>query len=114
MSRLLSEYPGTTMDDDLAIGALDYESAFEDPLLAEIAHAIAWALQVQTSAGSLLIEVLTSSLAARSVQSHTGGSRTDARHASRCHSRRVRAPCPVGGGGRERAQRLWVHVPLVG
>ena len=60
---------GTTRD-ELAIGELNYESAFEDPLLAEIAHAIASELQAQTSAGSLLIDALASSLAARLVQSH--------------------------------------------
>jgi len=60
---------GTNIDDS-GIGALSYESAFEDPLLAEIAHAIASELQTQTSAGSLLVEALASSLAARLVQKH--------------------------------------------
>lgn len=51
------------------INGLRY-SAFEDPLLAEIAHAIASELQAQTSAGSLLVEALAGSLAARLVQKH--------------------------------------------
>ena len=52
------------------ISALRYERAFEDPLLFEIAHAIASELQVQTSAGSLLVEALAGSLTARLVQKH--------------------------------------------
>jgi AraC family transcriptional regulator len=59
---------------ELGIGVLSYESAFEDPLLAEIAHAIASELQAQTSAGSLLVEALASGLAARLVQKHTSAS----------------------------------------
>jgi AraC family transcriptional regulator len=51
-----------------ALGALSYESAFEDPLLAEIGCAIASELQTETAASSLLIEGLASSLAARLVQ----------------------------------------------
>jgi len=50
--------------------ALSYERAFEDPLVTEIAHAIASELQVQTSAGSLLVEALAGSLTARLVQKH--------------------------------------------
>jgi AraC family transcriptional regulator len=53
-----------------AIGALKHESAFEDPLLTEIAYAIASELQTETSAGSLLVESLASSIAARLVQKH--------------------------------------------
>jgi len=64
---------GTHIDES-GIGVLSYESAFEDPLLAEIAHAIASELQVQTSAGSLLVEALASSLAARLVQKHISAS----------------------------------------
>jgi AraC family transcriptional regulator len=55
-------------------GALIYEKAFEDPLVAEIAHAIVSELRAETSAGSLLVETLASSLAARLVQSHTSAS----------------------------------------
>jgi len=54
--------------DESAIGALSYEEAFEDPLLAEIGCAIASELQTETSAGNLLIEALASGLAARLVQ----------------------------------------------
>jgi AraC family transcriptional regulator len=54
--------------DESVIGALSYEGAFEDPLLAEIGCAIASELETETSAGSLLIEGLASSLAARLVQ----------------------------------------------
>ncbi|WGD49344.1 AraC family transcriptional regulator [Bradyrhizobium sp. CB1650] len=60
--------PGNFDIDESAIGALSYESAFEDPLLAEIGCAIASELETETSAGSLLIEGLASSLAARLVQ----------------------------------------------
>jgi len=60
--------------DKSAIGSLSYESAFDDPLLAEIGCAIASELQTQTSAGSLLIEGLASCLAARLVQKYTGAS----------------------------------------
>jgi AraC family transcriptional regulator len=60
--------------DASAIGALNYERAFEDPLLAEIGCAIASELQTETSAGSLLVEALASSLAARLVQKHGSAS----------------------------------------
>jgi AraC family transcriptional regulator len=52
------------------VESLRYESAFRDPLLAEIAYAILSELQTQTSAGGLLAETLASSLAARLVQHH--------------------------------------------
>lgn len=58
--------------DESAIGGLRYESAFEDPLLGEIARAIASELQRETSGGRLLIESLASSMAARLVQKHVG------------------------------------------
>ncbi|MGY4191717.1 AraC family transcriptional regulator [Bradyrhizobium sp. USDA 4520] len=54
--------------DASAIGGLSYESALEDPLLAEIGRAVASELVAETAAGSLLIEGLASSLAARLVQ----------------------------------------------
>jgi AraC family transcriptional regulator len=60
--------------DQSGIGALIYEKAFEDPLLAEIANAIASELQAQTSAGNLLVEALAGSLAARLVQKYTSAS----------------------------------------
>jgi AraC family transcriptional regulator len=56
--------------DETKLSALRYERAFEDPLLFEIAHAIAAELQAQTSAGSLLVEALAGSLTARLVQKH--------------------------------------------
>jgi AraC family transcriptional regulator len=64
---------GTNIDGS-GIGVLRYERAFEDPLLAAIAHAIASELETQTSAGSLLVEALASSLAARLVQKHVSTS----------------------------------------
>jgi hypothetical protein len=60
--------------DESAIGALEHESAFEDPLLTEIAYAIASELQTETSAGSMLVESLASSIAARLVQKHASTS----------------------------------------
>ena len=62
---------------DVSIGhvsALNYESGFEDPLLAEIGCAIASELQTETSVGSLLIGSLASSLAARLIQKYAGAS----------------------------------------
>jgi len=60
--------------DKSVIASLRYESSFHDPLLAEIAYAIASELQIQTSAGRLLAETLASSLAARLVQNHVSPS----------------------------------------
>jgi AraC family transcriptional regulator len=57
-----------------AIGALEHESTFEDPLLTEIACTIASELRTQTSAGSLLVESLANTIAARLVQKHAGTS----------------------------------------
>jgi AraC family transcriptional regulator len=51
--------------------SLRYES-IQDPLIAEMAYAIASELQRETSVGSMLIETLGSSLAARLVQNHVG------------------------------------------
>jgi AraC family transcriptional regulator len=56
--------------DESAIELLRYESGFQDPLLAEIAYAIAAELQTPTSAGRLLAQTLASSLAARLIQNH--------------------------------------------
>ncbi|MBV9459207.1 MAG: helix-turn-helix transcriptional regulator [Bradyrhizobium sp.] len=61
--------------DEAGIGALRYELAFEDPLLAEIAHAVASELQAQTSAGDLLVQSLATSMTARLIQKHTRPSR---------------------------------------
>jgi AraC family transcriptional regulator len=52
--------------------SLRYESSFQDPLIAEMAYAITSELQRETSAGSMLIETLGSSLAARLVQNDVG------------------------------------------
>ncbi|TWI68451.1 AraC family transcriptional regulator [Bradyrhizobium huanghuaihaiense] len=69
----LSHFAPFNINIDLAaVHALSYESAFEDPLLAEIGRAISAELQAETSAGSLLIENLASSLAARLVQKCIG------------------------------------------
>lgn len=73
LSRFSPSNLGANIDEP-GISVLSYERAFEDPLLAEIAHAIASELQAQTSAGSLLVEALSSSLAARLVQKHFGAS----------------------------------------
>jgi AraC family transcriptional regulator len=55
-----------------AVESLRYESSFQDPLIAEMAYAITSELQRETSVGSMLIETLGSSLAARLVQNHFG------------------------------------------
>jgi AraC family transcriptional regulator len=60
--------------DESFVASLRYESGFQDPLLAEMAFAIASELETQTSAGSLLAETLASSLAARLVQNHFSSS----------------------------------------
>jgi AraC family transcriptional regulator len=73
LSHLSSANFDITIDES-AIGALSYERAFEDPLLAEIGCAIASELQAETSAGSLLVETLASSLAARLLQKHISAS----------------------------------------
>jgi AraC family transcriptional regulator len=59
---------------DLALGALRYETAFEDPLLGGMARAIASELRAETSAGTLLVESLANSMAARLVQKHISAS----------------------------------------
>jgi AraC family transcriptional regulator len=62
--------------DKSVIASLRYESAFHDPLLAEIAYAIASELQIESSAGRLLVETLASSLTARLVQNYISRSPT--------------------------------------
>lgn len=64
--------------DESVIASLRYESGFRDPLLAEIAFAVAAEVQTPTSAGKLLAETLASSLAARLVQSRIGRSNAQA------------------------------------
>src|SRR5258706_4070495 len=58
--------------DPSAVASLRFESSFQDPLVAEMAYAITSELQRETSVGSMLIETLASSLAARLVQNHVG------------------------------------------
>jgi AraC family transcriptional regulator len=58
--------------DPSAVASLRFESSFQDPLVAEMAYAITSELQRETSAGSMLIETLGSSLAARLVQNQVG------------------------------------------
>ena len=55
-----------------AVESLRYESSFQDPLIAEMAYAITSELQRETSVGSMLVETLGSSLAARLVQNDVG------------------------------------------
>jgi AraC family transcriptional regulator len=59
-----------TDTDESAIGALSYQTAFDDPLLAEIGRAVVSELKTETSAGGLLVGALASSLAARLLQKH--------------------------------------------
>ena len=56
----------------MTYAALGYESSFRDPLIAEIAFAIASELRTQTPGGGLLADTLAASLAARLVQRRTG------------------------------------------
>ena len=58
--------------DQSVVESLRYESGFHDPLLAEIAYALASELQTETSAGALLAETLAAALAARLIQNHCG------------------------------------------
>jgi AraC family transcriptional regulator len=58
--------------DPSTVASLRYESSFKDPLIAEMAYAITSELQRETSVGSMLIETLASSLAARLFQNHLG------------------------------------------
>jgi AraC family transcriptional regulator len=72
-SAFLPDSLGADLDQSV-IGSLRYESGFQDPLLAEIAYAIASELRTETSAGRLLAETLASTLAARLVQNHVSPS----------------------------------------
>ena len=57
----LSHFSSGNFDTDTdvsAVGALRYETALEDPLLAEIGCAVVSELKTETSAGSLLVESL--------------------------------------------------------
>lgn len=53
------------------VGALSFQTAREDPLLAEIGFAIVSELKAETSAGRLMVESLANSMAARLVQKYT-------------------------------------------
>ena len=67
----LSHFSSGNFDTDVsAVGALRYETALEDPLLAEIGCAVVSELKTETSTGSLLVESLASTIAARLVQKH--------------------------------------------
>ena len=57
-----------------SVGALSYETALEDPLLAEIGFAVVSELKTETSTGGLLVGALAPSLAARLVQKYSGAS----------------------------------------
>ena len=56
---------------NVADASLRYEHSFQDPLVAEIAFAIASELRTPSPGGKLLAETLATGLAARLVQSHT-------------------------------------------
>jgi AraC family transcriptional regulator len=60
------------------IASLRYDRGFRDPLLAEIAYAIAAELQNETSGGRMLAETLATSLAARLAQNHIGSAQPQA------------------------------------
>lgn len=67
LNRFSPRNLGTNIDEH-RIRAVGHKPAFDDPLLAEMARAIGSELQNQTAAGSLLVETLSASLAARLVQ----------------------------------------------
>lgn len=56
------------------LDSLRYVTGVRDPLLAEIAYALASELQAETSAGAMLAETLAVALAVRIVQNHCGRS----------------------------------------
>jgi AraC family transcriptional regulator len=56
--------------DQSVVASLGYQKSFQDPLLAEIAYAIASELENPTAAGRLLADALATGLAARLVQNH--------------------------------------------
>lgn len=71
----LSYFSSDDSDNDTGqsiIGALNYEAACADPLLAEIGFAIVSELKTETSTGILLVGTLAATLAARLVQRHAG------------------------------------------
>ncbi len=72
-SLFLSDNLGEGFD-TTAINSLRHEGGFRDPLLAEIAYAIMFELEHETSVGRLLAETLALSLVARLIQNHAGAS----------------------------------------
>jgi len=60
--------------DTMAINSLRPEGGFRDPLVSEMAYAIMFELEHETSAGKLLAETLALSLVARLIQNHAGAS----------------------------------------
>ncbi|WP_284275293.1 helix-turn-helix domain-containing protein [Bradyrhizobium iriomotense] len=73
----LSYFSSAHLNTDIyqsVVGALSHESAFEDPLLAEIGFAVASELKTETSTGNLLVDALAASLAARLVQRYASAS----------------------------------------
>jgi AraC family transcriptional regulator len=75
--RFSPEHLGEGFDSAM-VGSLRYEGGFRDPLLAEMAYAIASELEHETSAGRLLAETLALSLTARLIQNHVGAPRRGA------------------------------------
>jgi AraC family transcriptional regulator len=67
---VLHVYLGPSEFSPTGLASLRYESAFKDPLVAEIGYALASELENQTSAGKLLAETLALSLTVRLLQSH--------------------------------------------
>ncbi|WP_342733160.1 AraC family transcriptional regulator [Bradyrhizobium sp. B117] len=73
----VSQFSSSKSNNDTArsiIETLHYETACEDPLLAEIGYAVASELKTETSTGGMLVESLASSLAARLLQKRTDAS----------------------------------------
>jgi AraC family transcriptional regulator len=85
--------------DPSAVGPLCFDSGFQDSLVAEMAYAITSELQRERSAGSMLIEALAPSLAARLVQNHVGS-----------RSRRASAHAIPAGLDRRRLTRVLDYI----
>jgi AraC family transcriptional regulator len=81
------------------LASLCYDRGFHDPLLAEIAYAIAAELLNETPGGRMLAETLATSLAARLVQSHVRGSEA-----------RPAGPTAPGGLDRRRLGRVLDYI----
>ncbi|WP_456636984.1 helix-turn-helix domain-containing protein [Bradyrhizobium sp. USDA 10063] len=97
-----SRFSPESFDEGLApsiMMSLRHESSFHDPLVAEIAYALASELERETSAGRLLAETLAASLAARLVQNHLGKPSPD-----------FLAPFPREGLDRRRLARVLDYI----